>query len=80
MNNYYLDLVDSQFKKCNEKCKECNFGVDFCSECSDGYYKIEDQEYNCSKFKLLKIMYLIQINGENVMKDAKIALDRQDQK
>ena len=33
MNNYYLDLADSQFKKCNEKCKEFDFGVDFCSKC-----------------------------------------------
>ena len=49
MNNYYLDLVNSQFKKCAEKCKECEYGVDICSLCNDGYYKIEDQEFNCSK-------------------------------
>ena len=49
MNNYYLDLVNSQFKKCAEKCKECEYGVDLCSICNDGYYKIEDQEFNCSK-------------------------------
>ena len=49
MKNYYLDLVNSQFIKCNEKCKECKWGVDYCSICNDGYYSIEDQEYNCSK-------------------------------
>ena len=49
MKNYYFDASLSQFKKCNEKCQECEFGVDFCSLCNDGYYKIEDQEYNCSK-------------------------------
>ena len=48
-NNYYLDLLNSQFKKCAEKCKECEYGVDLCSICNDGYYKIEDQEFNCSK-------------------------------
>ena len=42
MNNYYLDLINSQFKKCGEKCKECEYGVDICSLCNNGYYKIED--------------------------------------
>ena len=47
--NYYFDRSISQFIKCNVKCKECEFGVDLCSLCNDGYYKIEEQEYNCSK-------------------------------
>ena len=45
--NYYFDPSISQFKKCNEKCKECELGL--CTLCNDGYYKIEEQEYNCSK-------------------------------
>ena len=51
MNNFYFDEEIFQFKKCEEKCSECSFGVDMCSLCnySGGYYKIEDQEYNCSK-------------------------------
>jgi hypothetical protein len=52
LNNYYLDPEIYQFIKCEEKCKECELGVDKCSECnySGGYYKIENVEYNCSKF------------------------------
>jgi len=65
LNNYYFDLEIFKFIKCEEKCTECEFGVDQCSlfNYSGGYYKIENQEYNCSKFPLAKKYILdIEIN------------------
>ena len=48
-NNYFLELGSLQLKKCNKNFNEYPAGTNICSLCnySEGYYKIENQEYNC---------------------------------
>ena len=47
--NYYLDLNDITYKKCDSSCAKCKVNKENCFECSENYYFYEDFENRCFK-------------------------------
>ena len=50
--NYFLDIENNIFKKCHDNCKKCeklgNNDENYCTECKEGFYLIEnDNKGNC---------------------------------
>ena len=45
IHGYYLDHIDSLFKKCNNTCETCEI-KELCSQCVNGYYPMENDPLN----------------------------------